>query len=106
MDEDIEITGDVKLQLAKRHAEIVKMIEAFTTLAKTKEWEVLEELVFKKSLRVIENQLIQGTLTKEIDTNKLYRLQGEWSWANQYSNINKFMEVLKKQLEEINKKIK
>ena len=104
--DNIVITEDVKVLLRERQAELVKIIEALAKLDNSKEWETLKELIFNKSLKAIERQILNESTAVKIDTDKLYRLQGEWAWAKQYNDINKFGENLKKQLEAIKLKLK
>jgi hypothetical protein len=50
--------------------------------------------------------LLNESTAPVIDTNKLYRLQGELAWAKKYNDVDRFIDSLKKQLADINKKIK
>lgn len=108
MDEldNIEITDKVKVLLQEEHSKLVKIIEAFEGLENSREWATLKDLVFDKSLALIEKQILGLSLAQKIDTDKLYKLQGEWAWAKQYNDVGRFTENLKKRLEQINKKIK
>lgn len=101
-----ENTKQNKVILEEKHTELVRIIESFENLEKSKEWATLKELVFDRSLEAIKRQLIMETLNPVINSNKLYKLQGEYAWALQYSDTNRFIENLKKQLENINKQIK
>lgn len=100
-----EITAEEKDKLLHRQTELIKIIESFEKLDKSKEWETVNELVFEKSLQAIERQLLNESLAPEINMNKLYKLQGEWVWAKQYNDINRFTATLKKQLVEIKKRL-
>jgi hypothetical protein len=91
--------------LEEKREELVKIVESFERLEKSKEWQTLKELVFSKSVTAIERQLLHESLATEIDPNKLYRLQGEWSWARQYNDTGRFIETLKKQLADIKSKL-
>lgn len=91
--------------LEQRRIELVKTLEAFNTLDKSKEWQTVKELVFDRSLASIERQVLTEALAKEIDVNKLYKLQGEHSWAKQYSDTDKFITLLTRELEEIKKRL-
>lgn|SRR3990167_1429082 len=104
--DELELTEEVKTHLRQRQGELLKIVEAYEKLEASKEWTTLKELLFSKSLAAIERQLLNETLANDIKTDKLYRLQGEWSWAKQYNDSSRFVEMLKKQLEDINKKLK
>lgn len=99
MDEEIEI------KLREEQTRLLTIIESFEKLEKSKEWSSLKELVFDKSLGSIERQIMNESLELEINTDKLYRLQGERAWVKQYCDTNRFVETLKKQLEEIKKRL-
>lgn len=100
------LTEESKVLFEQRHAELVRIIESFENLEKSKEWETLKELIFDKALASIERQMLTESQNSDVDTKKLYRLQGEHSWAKRFCDINRFIESQKKQLEEINRKIK
>jgi len=101
-----ELTEERKTKLRERQSELMRLLEALGKLDKSEEWHVLKELVFDKSVIAVERQLLNESLAKEIDTNKLYKLQGEWAWAKQYGDVNRFADTLKTQLEEIKKLLK
>ncbi len=103
---DTEINEDMAVKLREEQTRLIKLIEALAVLKESKEWNVLKELVFDKTITSIERQLLQTTLAPKIDTDKLYKLQGEWVWAKQYSDTDRFIDTLKKQLEALNKKLK
>jgi hypothetical protein len=102
----IIITDDVKAQLRLEQNRLIKIIEAFVKLDNNKDWQTVKELVFDTSLQAIERQIFVESLTPTIKTDKLYNLQGQWAWAKQYSDVNRFVDNLKKQLEEIKRKLK
>lgn len=104
--EDLDLTEEIKAELRKRQTDLIKIVDALAKLEETKEWDTLKELIFDKSLQAIERQLLSEALSQKIDINKLYKLQGEWVWAKQYSDIERFADTLKKQLEDIKKKLK
>jgi hypothetical protein len=102
----IVLTDEIRVQLRAEQTRLIKIIEAYAKLEDSKEWELLKELVFSKSLAAIERQMLNEAISPEIKTDKLYRLQGEWAWAKQYNDTGRFVEALKRQLEEIKRKFK
>lgn len=102
----IVLTDEIKVQLRERQTELVKIIEALAKLEGSKEWGTLKDLVYSKSLVAIERQMLNENMAQTINTDKLYRLQGEWAWAKQFNDTNRFVETLKKQLEDIKQKLK
>jgi hypothetical protein len=101
----IVMTEEGKVLLREEQTRLIKIIEALSKLDKLKEWETLKELVFSKSLANIERQMLNESVAKEVDVDKIYRLQGEWAWAKQFTETDRFVETLKRQLEEIKKKL-
>lgn len=97
---------DVKVRYREEQTRLITLIEAFESLEQSKEWEIVKELVFSKSLQAIERQILSESLKPLIDTNRLYRLQGEWTWAKQYNDTAQFVDTLKKQLANIKDKLK
>ncbi len=98
--------AESKKKYTEKKLELEKQIESFEKIQQSKEWETVTSLVFSKVLAGIERQIVNQATAKEINTNELYRLQGEWAWARHYCDFATFTESLKKQLEEINKIIK
>lgn len=61
-----------------REQELTKILEAFARLRQTQDWQTLQELFYKPQVQTIESQLLSESLSNEVDSKKLYRLQGEW----------------------------
>lgn len=99
------VSEENKARLREEQTRLIKILEALEKLDKSKEWHILKDLVFSKSLEVIERQIKNEALQPEISTDKLYKLQGEWVWAKQYSDTDRFVKTIKLQLEEIKKRI-
>ena len=103
--DEVEITEEIAVKLEEKRTELVKIIESFETLEKSKEWATLKELVFDKDLSSIERRLFNAATEFPLDMAKIYSLQGERLVARKYDK-GRFVETLKKQLADINKKIK
>ncbi len=103
--DELEITEQAKGLLEQKRGELVKIIESFETLEKSKEWSIIKELVFDKDLSSIDRKLLNAALESPLDTAKIYSLQGERAMAKRYDG-GRFIESLKNQLADINKKIK
>lgn len=106
MEETIEYSDEQKSILRAKQAELLRLLDAVASLSKSSEWATLKEIVFDKSVASIEKQIISESLTGMINSNKLYKLQGEWAWAKQYADMDRFADTLKIQLEEIKKKLR
>lgn len=102
---DEKTSEDSKALLRERQTDLIQIIEAFASLEKNEAWTVIKNLVYDKSLASIERQILIQSLTQEVSIEKIYKLQGEWAWAKQFSNPIQFVDLLKKQLTEIKKKL-
>lgn len=101
-----DLSDEVKSKLRERQTELIAIIEALVELDRSKSWNVLKELIFDKSVTSIERQMLSESLALEIKVERIYKLQGEWAWAKQFGDTDRFVEMLKKQLEDINNKLK
>ena len=101
-----ELTEEIKTQLREKQNELISIIEALTRLDTNPDWQTLKELVFDRALDSIERQIRNEALNQTIDTSKIYKLQGEWAWAKQNVDSNRFISTLKTQLEDIKSKLK
>lgn len=64
--------------MENREQELTKILEAFSRLRQTQDWNTIQELYFKPQIASIESQLLSESLSSKVDDSKLYRLQGEW----------------------------
>lgn len=103
--DELGLTEEARTQLQSRQTELVRLIEALARLDKSKEWHVVKELVFDRSLASIDRQLMTESLRPELYLNKIYKLQGERDWSNKFSDPHAFIESLKRELANIKKRI-
>ena len=101
-----ELSEESKIELRKHQTELIRLIEALGSLEKSKEWETVRELVYDRSLTSIERQILQTALAPTINTDVLYRMQGEYAWAKQYNDIPRFIQTLTQQLQNIKMRLK
>jgi len=62
----------------EREQELTKILEAFSRLRQTQDWNTVQELYFKPQIDSIESQLLSESQSSKVDDSKLYKLQGEW----------------------------
>lgn len=91
--------------LQNERARVGRLLDAIEQLEKNKDWKVLKEMLYEPSLASIERQLLSESLKSIVETQNIYRLQGEWTWAKQHADIPTFISTLKHQLESINQKL-
>jgi len=100
-----DISDSSKSRLRQEQTRLITIIESFEKLEESTEWSSLKELVFNPSLASIERQLMNESLKQPLDTAMLYYLQGQRAWVKQYTDTHSFVEHLKRQLQEIKKKL-
>ncbi len=69
-----------------------KILEALRSINQSNYWKVLNDLLFK-----VEEEKIRKQLATEIEPLKLYRLQGQLSESEKFTNLGKLIE--KRQME-------
>lgn len=96
-----ELEESPKVDNSEKRAELVKLIEAIAGLLENRDWQVLHESHFSKEKDRIHRLLLQASQREEVSEKEIYRLQGEFIWANRYADLSKFALILKKQLENL-----
>ena len=64
-----------------REQDLTKILEAYSSLRQTQDWNTIQELYVKPLLKNVEVQMFVESLSNEIDSKKLYRLQGQREMA-------------------------
>lgn len=103
LEEPIEET---KIDTSDEQAHLTRLIESLSTLIGTKEWNTLNELHFSKEEERIKRLLFIESKKFPFDSNRLYQLQGEYIWAQRYSDIRKWILSLNNQLNQLKKHAK
>lgn len=86
--------------MERREQDLVNILEAFSRLRQTKDWNILQDLFYKPQIKNIESQILAESLSYKMDSTKLYRLQGEWERA-QSNDADKVIERLTVELKAI-----
>lgn len=89
--------------LRESEAKIVRIIEAIVKLEKSEEWSTLKSLIFDEALESLEKRLKLESKSAKLDDSKIYRLQGELSWAEKYADLHKLAQVYRQELTNIRK---
>ena len=105
-DENNNVREDNHVALRERHTELVRTIEAIDEVLRSKGWQTLKELVFDKVVARLDRLLLSEAKKTKVEEDKIYHLQGELAWARRYSDLKSYAEMLKKELEGINLKLK
>ena len=100
IDEEIDLTPG----LQERKSTLLRLIEAVDNLSKNESWHTLKQLLFDGQIEKLEAQLLNEAKTNELNSSKIYRLQGNLEWARRF-DLYKLAETYKKELNGITKKL-
>lgn len=71
-------------QYREREAELLKLLESYEGLAKSKEWRSLKEKVFDRDIESLERRQKAEASKSEVSLSTLYRLQGQIHQAKRF----------------------
>ncbi len=74
-------------------------------MATSKEWQVLNDLIFSKQTEKLKKQLEIESNKPELNAPEIYRLQGQLTVAKRYNDFYKLAETYKIELDNITKKL-
>ena len=94
-----------KEALQERDAKLVKIIEALGQVEAADEWRTLREELFDSLVENLEHRLVTEAKSPKINTEELYRLQGQLLWAKRYSNLGELRQVFKVEQQNIRNQI-
>lgn len=102
----LDYTDDTpeKEMLPKLRAEesrLVRIIEAIQEVQQTKAWSTLKTEVFDNLVNVLEKDLRTEAEKPDPDPKKLNRLSGEIKWARRYSDLQKYENEKRVELQNI-----
>lgn len=83
-----------------REQDLIKILEAYSRLRQTQDWNTIQELYVKPQLKGVETQIFVESLSSEIDPKKLYRLQGQREMAI-LNDVDRVVERLTMELKTI-----
>ena len=107
---NLEKKEDSRLSfLQNQIGELSRLVESINIVENNEDWQKLKTLFLDGIVDKLERQLKDEAKKDEINLPKLYRLQGQIEWAKKYSDLKKFsnekrleLENLKKQINEYN----
>lgn len=77
-------------RLNAEEARLVTVIEALQSIQSSKAWSTLKTEVFDNLVNVLEKELRTEAERLDPSTNKLNRIMGKLEWARRYSDLQKF----------------
>ena len=91
---------DVNPLLRHQLQDLTDIIEAIQHIASSNYWKVLKDKVFDGILESLKKKL-----SNEKDQIEIYRLQGQIAWADKYADLDKLIEVYRKELQRVRSKL-
>lgn len=85
----------------QREAKLAKVIEAIKEVGANEGWKVLSREIFAPLVENLERRISQEAKKKPIVESEIYSLQGQLQWATRYSNLEKYSEELKAELQNL-----
>lgn len=81
---------DIAPKLRSEEARVLRIVENLQTIQGSKEWSSLKTEVFDNLVNVLEKELRIEAEKNDPSTNKLNRIMGKLEWARRYSDLQKF----------------
>lgn len=100
----LEIKEDSRLSfLLEKQGELAQLVEAINRVEANDDWRKLKELFLNGVVEKLERQLKDEASRQEVSLPKLYRLQGQIEWARKYSDLKKFSNEKRLEIENLKK---
>lgn len=81
---------EIAQRLNSEEARLLRIIEALQTVNSSKEWSSLKTEVFDNLVNVLEKDLRTEAEKTDPSPNKLNRIMGKLEWARRFSDLQKF----------------
>jgi len=79
--------------LRKQEQELLEVIEAIESIKASNYWKLLEQKMLMPTLETAQRKLV-----KESDVNKIFHLQGQIEWLEQFADLNNTLLGLRNKL--------
>lgn len=89
----------------EREQKLIRIIEALSEVQKTKGWSSLKKELFDSLPDDLSKQVLSEAKKLNPDTLRLNRLSGELKWAERFSNLKKYEDELRVELQQIRQKL-
>lgn len=101
-----EAGNEDKLSFLQRtHGEISQIVEAINRVESSQDWQKLKKVLLDEVVSNLERQIFSEASKSEINTSKIYGLQGQLTWARRYADLKKLAETFKQQVENLKNQI-
>lgn len=91
--------------LGKREAELIRVMEALSSIQRTKEWSSLKEIVFDGLKQNLEIRLLAAAREAKPDTHFMSNLSGQLVWAEKFSDLSKLEGTYRLELSNVRKQL-
>ena len=105
-DIQLEEKEDSRLSfLQEKQGELAILIESINRVEANEDWRKLKDVFLNGIVDKLERQLKDEAKKEEVSLPKLYRLQGQIEWAKRYSDLKKFSNEKRLEVENLKKQI-
>ena len=94
----------VREQASERENNLVRLIETVGRIRESKDWCSLKESVFDGQVSRLRKELFAEAKKDDPNPNRLNRITGELKWAERYSDLKKYEDSLRVELQAIRKR--
>lgn len=100
----LEEKEDSRLSLLQeKQGALSQLVEAINRVEQSEDWQKLKKLFLDGILEKLERQLRDEASKSKVDLPTVYRLQGQITWAKKYSNLKKFSDEKRLELDNLKK---
>ena len=102
----LETKKDSRLSfLQEKIGELSRLVETLNKVEDNEDWQNLKKLLLDGIVEKLERQLRDEAKKDEVNLPNIYRLQGQIEWAKKYSDLKKFSNDKRLELENLKKQI-
>lgn len=91
-------------KLRSRETELLKIVEAITTIGESKEWLLLKEKVFDGVVDALRREREAEIEKQPLNGPKIHNMNGQIKWAKKYLDLLSLANIYKQELVNIRKK--
>lgn len=96
---ELDTPLDNTVHFRERETELVKIIDALTAIAESKEWKILEDTIFKDVVKnLLRDRDREASVEQSLNGPKIHNLNGQIKWARKYLDLSSLASIYKQEL--------
>lgn len=100
---ELDSPVDLTVSLRERETELVRIVEALERVGLSRDWQLLEDLIFKGVLTALNRELATEIKKQPLNGPKIHSLNGQIKWAEKFINLASLASIYKQELSSIRK---